>query len=133
MIKKENSKVILSSKRQICSEIVEFVTNVKKVKSTRGINHEINNQSSVTEEELKFHWHEDSWDLQGYIIDIKSEFKGKVLQDVCKEIEAELFGEDLIDDSISSLARNLSKFHFDKSEVGNKILYSLFFKPWTNE
>ena len=115
MIKKEISKVILSSKRKIYSEIVEFVTNAKKVKSTRGINHEINNQSSVTEEELKFHWHDDSWDLQGYIIDIKSEFKGKVLQDVYKEIEAELFGEDLIDDSISSPARKFSKFHFHKS------------------
>ena len=50
MIKKENNKVIISNKRQINSEIVEFVTNAQKVENIRGINQEISNQSFITEE-----------------------------------------------------------------------------------
>ena len=119
MIKKENSKVIISNKRQICSEIVEFVSNTRKAECALDKFQEINNYINATEEELKFDCKENECSLEGYIIDIKNEFKKKTLQEICMTIEAELFKEDSIEVSISSLARNLSRLHFDRSKIGN--------------
>ena len=42
---------------------MDFVTNAKKVENTWGINQEISNLRSITEEELKFDWYEEIWDL----------------------------------------------------------------------